>query len=166
MSRCQRNQVVTLLLMVTALQGCGSYLTVASRTIETTSAAVESAARAGEAFHRAEVEKLTVDLTAEREALGCGSGESLPAGCDKIAWADTREAFKAKMAKAKDRYSKFKAAITTTDGAVALAADAFLAVEENKDGPDLAALLARLVSAYRSVAVILKAWDVEVPGGV
>ncbi len=169
MNRCQQTRtrlLLILLLTLVAGQGCGNALTIASRTISTTSAAIESAAKAGEAYHRGEVEKLTAQLLAARAELGCGSGESLPAGCKLGRWADIRELYKGKMDRATKRYEKFTAAVLTADAAVALAADAALAAEANKEGPSLGDIVQRLYRAYRAVAIILRAWGIDAPGGV
>lgn len=154
-----------LFIVLTAL-GCTNAATIATRTITTTSATIESAAKAGAAAHIVEVDVITDAARDRRVELGCGSsGESLPADCDVPTWHGVRDAAKAKLEKAKDRYGKFKLAILSADTACVLSAEALLTYMDNKAGVDLASIIKALSKAYREVTALLREMGVEMPGG-
>lgn len=154
-----------LFITLTAL-GCTNAATIATRTITTTSATIESAAKAGAAAHIVEVDVITEAARARRIELKCGSsGESLPADCRVDDWHTVRDAAKAKLETAKDRYGRFKLAILSADTACVLAAEALLTYMDNAKGVDLASIVRALSRAYREVTALLREMGVEMPGG-
>lgn len=166
MLNARRTIVNLALLLLLAHAGCINAATIATRTITTTSATIESAAKAGAAAHIVEVDMITEAARARRIDLGCGSsGESLPADCRVDDWHLVRDAAKAKLETAKDRYGKFKLAILSADTACVLAADALLAYMDNKGGVDLPSIVKALSKAYREVTALLREMGVGVPGG-